>query len=292
MNCLFIRPIGSEYAHEHERSNTSLCVCSFHGVAFILSAYPCYVDFYSWFQFNNKNKMQYNLKKLDRGAVALAIFFLIALAGPVASHAAVTPSLGVAATYGVLGSTYTNTSVTTINGDVGFTTPPATIPLGTHTNYGSGAPYATAGIDQATALITLNSQPCDFTFSIATDLSLLPQPLAPGVYCVTGAQSVGTGGITLTPGTYNFRSTGALNTAANSSVVGGSACDIFWTPTATTLGANSTFLGTVIDPSGITVGAVTSWSGRALAFGGTVTTDTNTITAPTCVPIFILLDTP
>ncbi|HCY20668.1 TPA: hypothetical protein DIC40_02220 [Patescibacteria group bacterium] len=49
--------------------------------------------------------------------------------------AATTPSFGMAASYGVLSSTYTNTSVTTINGDVGFTTAPAVAPLGIHPNY-------------------------------------------------------------------------------------------------------------------------------------------------------------
>lgn len=191
---------------------------------------------------------------------------------------------GVEASYGILSSTYTDTSaVTIVNGDVGFTTPPATAPLGVHTNYGSGAPYSTAGIDQGVTLALLNSQTCDFTFGSAQDLSLLVQPLTAGIYCVMGAMSVGTGGITLTSGTYIFRSTGALNTVANSIVSGGDSCDIFWTPVATTLGANSTFKGTVIDDAGITVGAVTTWSGRALSFGGTVTTDKDTITVPDCV---------
>lgn len=226
--------------------------------------------------------MIHKLKKDNKTRLALVFFFLLVLARPVSTIAATTPSLGASASYGVLASTYTNTSLTTINGDVGFTTPPATAPLGAHTNYGSGAPYATAGINQASVLATLNSAACDFTFGSATDLSLLSQPLVPGVYCVTGAQSIGTGGISLITGTYIFRSTGALTTVANSSVVGGSACNVFWTPTATTLGANSTFLGNDIDPSGITVGAGANWVGRALAFGGTVTTDTNAITAPTC----------
>jgi uncharacterized repeat protein (TIGR01451 family)/LPXTG-motif cell wall-anchored protein len=48
------------------------------------------------------------------------------------------------------------------------------------------------------------------------------------------------------------------------------------------LAANTTFAGTVIDDAGVAVGANTTWSGRALAFGGTVTTDTDTISVPTC----------
>ena len=198
--------------------------------------------------------------------------------------AATTPNFGDSSNYAVLSSTYTDTSAaTTINGSVGFTTPPATAPLGTHTNYGSGAPYSLAGTDQASIVGNLNAQTCNFNFGSATDLSLLSQPLTPGVYCITGAQSVGTGGITLLAGTYVFRSTGALNTVANSTVSGGNACDIFWTPVATTLGENSTFKGTVIDDAGITVGSTVVWTGRAFAFGGTITTDTDTITVPSCV---------
>ena len=220
--------------------------------------------------------------RLELFVFAIGVVFIIALFAT-RIFAAITPSLTTSSTYGVLSSTYTDTSAaTTVSGDVGFTTPPATAPLGVHTNYGSGAPYSSAGTDQASVLVLLNAQTCDFTFGSAQDLSLLVQPLTAGVYCVTGAMSIGTGGITLLSGTYIFRSTGALNTDANSKVTGGNSCDVFWTPVATTLGENSLFVGTDIDPSGITVGSTVSWEGRALAFGGTITTDTDTIVVPSC----------
>jgi hypothetical protein len=58
---------------------------------------------------------------------------------------------------------------------------------------------------------------------------------------------------------------------------------VFWTPTAaTTLAANTTFFGTDIDAAGITIGDTILWTGRALAFGGTVSTVRDTITAPSC----------
>lgn len=214
----------------------------------------------------------------------LIIILIIALLGYIGIVSSQT--VNYSDSYGILSSTYTDTSgATTVNGDVGFTTLPATAPLGVHTNYGSAAPYSQAGIDQGTTLATLNALPCDFTFGSAQDLSLLVQPLVAGVYCTTGAQSVGTGGITLISGTYVFRSTGALNTVANSVVSGGDPCKISWTPVATTLGANSTFRGTVIDDAGITVGSTVAWIGRALAFGGTITTDSDTITVPNCTII-------
>ncbi len=151
----------------------------------------------------------------------MAISLLLSLAVPVAAFAATTPSLGSSATYGVLGSTYTNTSAgTTVNGDVGFTTGPAVAPAGVHTNYGSGAPYATAGTDQGAALTNLNSQTCTFTFAAgAINLSTDTTHGAigvytPGVYCSTGAMNVG-GPLNLNgSGTYIFRAVGALTSTA------------------------------------------------------------------------------
>jgi len=213
---------------------------------------------------------------------------------PISTVAATTPSLGVAATFGVLSSTYTNIAAGIINGDLGYTTPPAVFPTINGVTYVADAVYNQAGIDQGVALAALNAEGCDHSFpagaiDLATDITHGPIGVyTPGVYCVTGAQSVGVGGITLNgAGTYIFRSTGALNTNANSVITlagGASDCDVFWTPVATTLGANSTFVGTVIDDSGITVGSTVTWAGRALSFGGTVTTNTDTISIPSCSP--------
>lgn len=209
--------------------------------------------------------------------------------------AATSPSLGLAASFGILSNTFTNTAPgTTINGDVGYTTPPATAATVNGTIHAADSTYAQAGIDQNTALTNLNSQPCTFTFpagavDLATDTTHGTIGVyTPGVYCTasSSAASIGAGGITLMGGgTYIFRVNGALTTVANSVVTlagGASACDIFWTPTAaTTLGANSIFRGTDVDASGITIGSTVTWTGRALAFGGTVTTSADTITVPT-----------
>lgn len=232
--------------------------------------------------------MKYNTVSLIAGTVSV----LTVLSLPISALAATTPSLGAAATYGILSSTYTNTSAgTTINGDVGFTTGPAVAPLGTHVNYGSGAPYAAAGTDQGSAAAALASQACTFTFAggavnLSTDTTHGTIGVyAPGVYCASGAMDVG-GPLTLSgTGTYIFRSTGALTTTAGANVTlsDASACDVFWTPSAaTTLAANTTFAGTVLSDAGITIGANTVWVGRALSFGGTNTTDTTTITVPNC----------
>ena len=209
------------------------------------------------------------------------------------AKAASTPSLGAAGTYAVLANTYTNTTAgTTINGDIGFTTAPAVVPAGTHTNYGSGAPYSTAGTDQGTALVNLNAQSCTFSFptgavNLATDTTHGTAGIyTPGVYCGDAAMDIG-GPLTLNgSGTYIFRSVGALTSAAGAIVTltgGASVCNVFWTPAqAATLATGMTFRGTVISNSGITIGSGTNWTGRALAYAGTVTTDTATVTASGC----------
>lgn len=239
------------------------------------------------------------MKKFSKNLMTtiLSLFLVLGMTGSISALAATTPVLGLSSTYAVLSSTYTNTTLgTTVSGDVGFTTGPALTPSGVHPNYGPSAPYAAAGTNQGTALSSLNSQSCTFTFAagainLSTDVTHGSAGIyAPGVYCSSGAMNIG-GPLTLNgSGTYIFRSSGALTSTVGSSVTlnGGSTCDVFWTPTeATTLAANTSFAGTIIDDAGITVGANTTWVGRALAFGGTVTTDTDTISTPTCA-----IDTP
>lgn len=235
------------------------------------------------------------MKKINEFKIVFLLLtsFVFGTTSIIPALAATTPPLGMVVGYGILSSTYTNTSAgTTVNGSIGFTTGPAIAPLGVHTNYGSGAPYGAAGIDQGTLASSLNSQPCTFTFpagpiDLSTDITHGPIGVyAPGVYCSAGAMDIG-GPLSLTgTSTYIFRPLGALTSTAGSIVTlnGVSACDVFWTPTqATTLAANTTFFGTVIDDADITVGAGTVWTGTALSFGGTITTDTNTITVPVCV---------
>ena len=220
----------------------------------------------------------------------LACLGFVALTGFVpAASAQVAPSLGSLSTYGVASSTYTNTAAgTTINGDVCFTTGPAVTPtiLGT-----SGACPASAGPDQTGALAILNGQPCTTLPAGNLDAVVIganpPGVIPPGCYERVGAINITTGAtVTLNgAGVYVFRSSGgAVTTGANSNVVlGPGACagNVFWAPVgATTLGANSTFVGNILDAAGITLGNLAVLQGRALAFGGTVTTDANTITVP------------
>ncbi|MGC1425595.1 MAG: ice-binding family protein, partial [Nitrosotalea sp.] len=57
--------------------------------------------------------------------------------------------------------------------------------------------------------------------------------------------------------------------------------DVSWVPTgSTTLGTDSTFAGIILDAAGVTISNNVSMTGRVLAFGGTVSTDIDTITVP------------
>ena len=248
------------------------------------------------------------MKKISKKLIAVVglTVFTLGFTISLSAFAATTPTLGAASIFGVISSTFTrNIGLTVINGAIGYTTL-----SGGGTHGVSGTTYvpapAQAGIDQGAALSNLNGQTCTAigsvvdlaTFDIDGVGPILPGHFTPGCYSSTGAMNIGGGGtITLDGvGTYIFRSDGALGTTANSSVTlnGASACDLFWTPTgATTLGANSTFVGNVIDPAGITIGNNVMWSGQALAYGGTVTADTDTITVPACsiIPVVPIVST-
>jgi hypothetical protein len=200
------------------------------------------------------------------------------------------------ATFGILSGTYTNTVAgTTINGDLGYTTGPAVVPTVNGTTHVADGTYTQAGLDQATALAFLLGQSCTSLGGGAVNLDNNPGHTTgiytPGCYSSGGAMNI-TVNQTVTlngAGVYIFRPGGALTTQANTSVVlAGGACesDVYWAPVgATTIGANTAFVGNILDAAGITIGNLSTLTGRALAFGGTVTTSRNRITVPTCVPV-------
>ena len=204
--------------------------------------------------------------------------------------AQIAPNLGSEAPFGIVSSTFTNTSAaTSITGNVCFTTGPAVTPMTVTGTYGA-CPIA-AGPDQLAALATINGQTCTaLPPGPLEGISInagVPGTFPPGCYVRAGALDISVNGVVTLNGVgvYIFRSSaGALTTGANSRVIlTGGACpgNVFWAPVgATTLGATSTFVGTILDAAGITLGLNANLSGRALAFGGTVTTDANTIIVP------------
>ncbi len=230
--------------------------------------------------------------------VSLGLVSLLSLAYSNPAFAATAPPLGTTSSFGIVSSTLSGTGASAnVTGSVCYTTLAGTPPT---VSGATKTPCDTEIADQGIALADLNAQlgTC-IPLGSAVDLSSAvvgggtPGVLPPGCYSSTGAMSIGS---TLTlngGGVYVFRpgagaTVGALNTAAGSIVTLNGACasDVFWAPTAaTTLGANSTFFGTIIDAAGITMGSGATVSGRALAAGGTVTTDSNAIAIPgACAP--------
>jgi hypothetical protein len=221
----------------------------------------------------------------------LAAVILISLTNTGVALAATAPPLGTASTFGVVASTFTNTNAaTTINGDVCFTTGPATAYTinGTQT-----VPCpAQVGLDENSALATLNGETCTSLGGGVVTLDTVvigtnpPGTIPPGCYSSGGAMNISTlATVKLSGnGVYIFRSGGALGVGANGAVSltsGASASNVFWAPTsATTFGANASFVGNVFDAAGISFGHLATLSGRALAFGGTVSADDNTVTVP------------
>lgn len=239
------------------------------------------------------------MKKINKITTTSALAFLLVLGfvSPNSAYAATTPSLGATSTYAIVSSTYTNSLnaglETAIVGDVCYTTPPSTAPISI-TGAVAVPCGGTRGTDQGSALTDINGQACT---NLGANV-VLSGTYTPGCYYSTGTMDI-TLGTTVTldgSGSYIFRSGGALTTGANSTVAlsgGASACNVFWAPVGnTTLGANAstsvtpTFVGTIIadanGSAGITVGHFANVLGRLLAYGHTVTTDSNTITAPTC----------
>lgn len=210
-----------------------------------------------------------------------------------AALAATAPPLGTLSTYGVVAETYTgNGAVSTISGNVCYTTGPGTFPPSIIGGGALNVPCTNGG-DQVAALADLNSQACTpLGAAVALDSVTIgvnpPGTFPPGCYSSTGAMTVTTGAtVTLSGyGVYIFRPGGTLDPAANSHVnVTAGACqaDVYWAPNgATTIGANSSFVGSIFRGVAaglsITLGNSSSLVGRAVAFGSTVTADTNTIT--------------
>jgi hypothetical protein len=236
---------------------------------------------------------------------AMAIIIL-----PLATHASTLPPLGTAGVFGILSSTFTrNVGVTIITGSVGYTTL-----SGGGSNTVSSTTYtpspSQAGVDQSTAISDINSQ----VISSCTDITGQgplegvviganpPGTFPAGCYKSDGAMAVTANGIVTLDGggdpdsVFIFKPGGSLTTGDNSIVKlsnSASACNVFWSPVgATTLGAFATattspvFVGNIFrgdaDGLSITLGHFSNILGRALAFGSTVTADTNIFTTPTC----------
>ena len=200
-------------------------------------------------------------------------------------------ALGTADSFAVLaGAGITNTGPTTVNGDLG-TYPTLTITGSasltiTGTNHAGDAVTQGAKTDLVTAYNTAAGE--GPTTPIAADLG--GQTLAPGVY--NSSSSIGlTGALTLNGGgdpnaVFVFQAGSTLTTASASTVNlinGAQACNVFWqVGSSATRGTGSSFRGSILALTSITLTTGATVEGRVLARNGAVTLDTNTVTKPTC----------
>jgi len=227
---------------------------------------------------------------MRRPIFSVGLAALILVIWPVTALAATQPRLGTATSFAVLaGAGITNTGATTTTGDMG------TFPTTSETGFGPGANAVTfngGSVNHAGDAVTqgakndlvtaytdaANETPCTVLGT------LTGQNLTPGTYCFSSSAAL-TGPLTLTGfGVYVFQIGSSLTTASASTVLlagGAQACGVYWQVTSdATFGTNSTFQGTVMALSSITMTTGMTLIGRALARNGAVTMDTNTITRP------------
>jgi hypothetical protein len=114
--------------------------------------------------------------------------------------------------------------------------------------------------------------------------------LAPGLYKSTSTLGI-TNTLTLDGGgnanaIWIFQIASTLTTAGSSTIVlagGAQPHDIFWqVGSSATLGTNSTFNGSILALTDITLKTGATLNGRALARNGAVALDTNIVTVPSC----------
>ncbi|MCL6573997.1 MAG: DUF3494 domain-containing protein [Bacillus sp. (in: Bacteria)] len=208
-----------------------------------------------------------------------------------ASAAVTAPNLGSASNFGLLANTMTTVGTTIHGGDAGAisqTVVPAT-PDGL--NHINDAAYTAANIDLGKAIAFANSQEATFTGLPGEDLG--GNTLQPGVYHYPGDVSIGSETLTLSGNNvFIFQIDGTLNTAANTKILladGAQACNVFWVVKgATTLAANTEFIGTIMSQSAaVTVGITTTINGRILSQNAVTFTNPgpSDITVPNCGPI-------
>lgn len=233
--------------------------------------------------------MKHTRQRLSSGT---ALIVLLISASP--AFAQTSPSLGNAASFGVLaGSTVTNTGSSVIAGNVGVSPgsaitgfPPGTVSSG-NALHAANATSAAAQLSLTTAYNDLAGQTPTRNLT-GQDLGGLT--LTGGVYKFdTSAQL--TGNLTLnaqgsTNSAFIFQIGSTLTTASNSSITminGGSLCNVYWqVGSSATLGTSTAFLGNILALTSITLNTGATVTGRALARNGAVTLDTNTATAASC----------
>ena len=231
-------------------------------------------------------------------ASALTAVVLTSLLAPSAIAVGTTPTgLGSAAPYSVLAGAAATVPGSILPGEVGAIaaiTGDAGTRFGSFLHSSNDSATQLALADATTAFTALNGTPA--TGSVTNDLG--GQTLFPGVYRSAAAYSV-TGSLTFDAqgdpdAVFVVQTDAALNTTAGITMNlanGAVASNIFWVVGgAVTLGASSTFVGTIIATAAITVGATSVIDGRAISLTAAITLDATTFRAvpvPVVVPVVV-----
>ena len=230
----------------------------------------------------------------------LSITFVPLLHVTAAPLQAISPTLGAAESYSVLGgATVTNTGMTNMPGDLGVSPgsavtgfPPGVV--GPPGIIHAGDSQAAAAQSANAAAFTSLDQVCDTVYPGTKDL--VGENLVAGVYCADAFRLSGT--LTLNgSGVWIFKSAADLITSGTANVVGGDPCNVWWRQVSSaTLGANTSLVGNVLASTSIVLQSGAGVNGRALAQTGSVTLDSNTFTSSPCVaantPVSTATNTP
>jgi hypothetical protein len=223
-------------------------------------------------------------------AVTLLFGGLVALSPGASAAPPPDVLLGTAAPFSVLGaSTVTNTGPTTLSGNYGVS--PGTAITGFPpgiggTRHAKDAVAAQAKSDLGTAYTDAAGRAT--TASKAGDL--VGQTLVAGVYTSSGPLAL-SGQLTFDgqgdpSSVFIVQIASTLITASSSHVLainGAQACHIYWqVGSSATLGTASTFQGTIMAHTSVTVTTSAHVKGRALAQTGAVTLDNDVFTNPDC----------
>ena len=211
--------------------------------------------------------------------------------------------LGAAAGYSVLAATtVTNTGPTVISADAGLNGDLGVSPGTAVTGFPPGAVTAPGAIHSAD--VSAANAKTAATAAYTDAAGRTPDQVFPPIHDL--------GGATLTPGVYNdpsslaitgtltldaqgdpnavfiFQAGSTLVTASASNVAlvnGAQAANVFWqVGSSATLGTGSSFAGTILAQTAITVTTGVSVQGRVLAGTAAVTLDSDTINAPMAAP--------
>ncbi|HEY8109425.1 MAG TPA: ice-binding family protein, partial [Candidatus Nitrosotenuis sp.] len=254
---------------------------------------------------SNNDKCFVPMKKTLVLSLVITMISVMFFSIPTATAAS--PNLAGLDNFAILANTYTNNGGTIINGDFGYTVPPATFPTVNGATFPSPNPtYVSAQVARANLFAAANNPgltgSCTTVIGTAItldDLVVSGNPagtLPPGIYCITGITTI-SNAITLSgDGVYIFRINGALNADPFSQIIlsGAQADKIFWIPAATTLGDDSIFAGIILTDASITLGSTVSMDGRILSNGAVTTGSLSVITAPlvTITPPIVTITPP